>query len=675
MFIRLAGRVSVSGPAGMVEAAQLPGRQGRIVLTSLALTLQPVSRQVLADRLWGDRPPKEWARDLSAVVSKLRAALGRAGMGEILSDAASYQLRLPPDARVDIAQARQAAEAAERALADGRLELASGLAGEVIEVAARPFLPGEEGGWVDEVRAEVHQLRLRALEVSAEVQAKSGEFGAAVRALCEVLELEPFREAASRRLMRVHLDAGNRAEAVRVYERLRELLAGELGVDPAPDTARLYLEVLRTTLVEPAPAAVPEVRYARSGRLSIAYQVLGDGPIDLVLVPGWVSNVELCWQEPRMAAFLRQIAGWCRLILFDKRGTGLSDPIPIDAPPLLEDRMDDVRAVMDAAGSERAVVLGFSEGGAMSVLFAAAYPERTAGLVLWGAWCRQLRDENFPWGWTREEGMRRFVRPLQQRGVVSPQWFAPSVADDPVFLEWFERYARQSASPGMAVALLKANAGMDVRDVLPSVRVPTIVLHRTDDVLVEVGQGRYLAEHIPGARIVEFPGSDHWPWVGDGEPILAELAAFLAKVARPGVEPEQVLTTVMATSLADPRAAVVTSTIRQHRGVLMERTSGLVTARFDGPGRAVDCAVELVRQDRGQARAGVHTGEVTLDGERVHGLTVELAGEVVARAVAGEVLVTRTVTDLVAGSRLRFDPRGELDLVRVGGVWALFAVA
>jgi pimeloyl-ACP methyl ester carboxylesterase/DNA-binding SARP family transcriptional activator len=677
MFIRLAGRLMVSGPSGVVEATGLPGRQGRLVLTLLALTGQPVSRQLLADRLWGERLPKAWERDLSAVVSKVRAAFGRAGAGEIVSDAVSYQLRLPPDARVDIPQARLSTEAAERALADGRADLAADLAGEVIEVAARPFLPGEDDGWVDEVRAELRQLRLRALEVSAEVYAGSGQFPAAVRALSEVLDLEPYRETAGRRLMRVHLEAGNRAEAVRTYERMRERLAGELGVDPAPGTAQLYLEVLRATLVAPvgsASLAVPDVLYARSGRLSIAYQVLGDGPVDLVLVPGWVSNVELCWQEPRMAAFLRRIATSSRLMLFDKRGTGLSDPIPVDAPPLLEERMDDVRAVMDAAGSERAVVMGFSEGGAMSAMFAAAHPERTAGLVLWGTWCRQLRDQDFPLGWTREQGMRRFVRPIQQRGVVAPQWFVPSLAGDPAFLAWFERYARQSASPGMAIALLKANAAMDVRAVLPSVRVPTMVLHRIDDVLVEVGQGRYLAEHIPGARMVEFPGSDHWPWVGDSEPILAEIVAFLDTVATPVTRREQVLATVVAASLAEPMAAAVTGAISLQRGVVIERTAEMVTARFDGPGRAVDCAVQLVGMDTGRARAGVHTGEVTFDGDRVHGLTVEIAGEVAARAAAGEVLVTRTVTDLVAGSRLRFDPRGEQDLPKVGA-WTLFAVA
>ena len=679
--IQVTGRMRVEGPAGVLEAADLPGRQGRLVLASLAATDQPVAREVLAERLWADQLPKAWRRDLSAVVSKLRALLGRVGVGDakvIQSDAWSYQLRLPAGAEVDLSFARWAVVAAPAAMAEGRPERAAALARRAAQICARPLLPGEDDGWIEALRAELAQLRLRALESVAEASAAQEGWAEAVRALEEVVRLEPFRETAHRRLMQVHLDGGDRAAAVRTYERLRGLLTAELGVDPAPETERAYLEALRASEpasagplgARPAATALPEVRYARTGRTSVAYQVVGDGPIDVVVVLGWVSNVELAWQEPHLAGFLRRLARHGRVLLFDKRGTGLSDPIPLDAPPSLEQRMDDVRAVMDAAGSETAVVFGISEGGVMSALFAATHPDRTAGLVLYGSWARQMRDADFPWGWTREEGMRRFVRPLQLRGSVPPQWFAPSAVGDPAFDEWFGRYQRQSASPGMAIALLQANARMDIRPVLPTIRVPTLVLHRTDDALVSVGQGRYLAEHIPTARLVEFPGRDHWPWFGESEPILAEIGDFLIR-AEESTGTEQVLATVVAGFL--PRDIDVAGQVAARRGITAARPAGQFLARFDGPVRAVECAVSVVRELAPAGRVGIHTGEVDVAADRFDGLAVDIASEVAARAAPGEVLVTRTVTDLVAGSRLRFEPRGTHSLAAIGNGWELAA--
>jgi hypothetical protein len=266
--------------------------------------------------------------------------------------------------------------------------------------------------------------------------------------------------------------------------------------------------------------------------------------------------------------------------------------------------------------------------------------------------------------------MRRFVRPLQQRGSVPAQWFAPSAVGDPGFDEWFGRYQRQSASPGMAIALLQANARMDVRAVLPTIRVPTLVLHRTDDSLVSVGQGRYLAEHIPGARLVEFPGHDHWPWFGQSEPVLAEIGDFLGRVTATERGPQQVLATVIAGFLS--RDVDVADRVAAQRGIVAARPAGQVLARFDGPVRAVECALRIVRELAPDGRIGIHTGEVGA-GDRLDGLAVDLAWEVAARAAPGEVLVTRTVTDLVAGSRLRFQPRGRQHLSAIGSDWELAA--
>jgi pimeloyl-ACP methyl ester carboxylesterase len=413
--------------------------------------------------------------------------------------------------------------------------------------------------------------------------------------------------------------------------------------------------------------AAPEVRYARSGPVSIAYTVSGDGPVDVVFVPGWVSNVELVWHEPRQAAFLRQLARACRLIMFDKRGTGLSDPVPIDRPPSLEERMDDVRVVMDEVSSERAVLFGFSEGGSMSILFAATHPARVSGLMLWGTWCRQRVGHDFPLGWTREEGRRRFVQPIQRDGIVPLRWFAPSLAGDPDVQQWYTRYARHAASPGMAIALLRSIGALDVRHVLPSVRVPTVVLHRTDDVLVEVGQGRYLAEHIPGARLVEFAGADHWPWIGDGQAVLDEMRSFLDRIDAPPEAPEHQLATVLAIA----GAPVSQDLVRHHRGVLV--SAGGTLARFDGPSRAVRCALDLVAQAP-DARAGLHTGEVTITGRQVHGLAATLAEAIRDRAAPGTVLVSRTVSDLTAGSGLTFALTDEHVRDSDQRTWPLLAV-
>ncbi len=642
----------IQGPGGSVRAADFPGRQGRLVFASLALSGQPLLRETLADRVWRDQLPKAWERDLSTVVSKLRALLIGVGFGgrEVITTVSTaYQLRLPPDAQTDVDRAGELALAAEAALRSGEDAHAVKLAEDAAAIAIQPFLPGEDAPWIDEVRAGLHQLQYRGLHAAASGQSRLGHHTEALRLTEQALALDPFRESAYRLLMRIHLDLGDRAQAVDAYERCRRLLASELGLDPSPETQALHLTALRAG----APAVtVPEIRYTRSGRVSIAYQEIGEGPIDLVLVPGWISNLELAWEEPRMAGFLRRLASMVRLIMFDKRGTGLSDPIPIDTPPDLEVRMDDVRAVMDAAESRRAVLLGFSEGGAMSLLFAASHPDRTLGLVLWGSWVRQRPGPDFPLGWSREEGMRRFVRPIQETGTVDSRWFAPSVAGDPEFERWFRRYARHSASPGMAIALLRANAAMDVRPVLPAVRVPSLVLQRTDDVLVEVGHGRYLAQHLPGARYTELAGRDHWPWLGDSQSVLAQIERFLGELAPGPPVVDEVLATVVCV-----RPGEGTDRLHSYRGVLVLSDGAELVARFDGPVRAVRFAADVARDG---ARAGVHTGLVVLHGAETSGPAMPVARELAGLAAPGEVLLTRAVADLTGGSELRLAERPDL---------------
>lgn len=436
-------------------------------------------------------------------------------------------------------------------------------------------------------------------------------------------------------------------------------------------------------------------RYARSGDVNIAYQVVGDGPDDLVLVPGWVSHVEVAWQHPSLARFLNRLASFSRLIVFDKRGTGLSDRVPVGGLPTLEQRMDDVRAVMDAVGSERAALFGISEGGPMCALFAATYPDRATALIMYGSYARRLKDKDYPWG-PDPETRQEFFEAIESGwgGVVDLGELAPSVVDDTTFADWWATYLRSGASPGAALALAKMNSQVDIRHVLPAIRLPTLILHRAGDLDMDVGGGRYLGDHIPGARYVELPGADHLPWVGDQDAILDEIEEFLTG-ARTRPEPDRVLATVLFTDIVDSTSkaaamgdsrwrdlleahnGIVDRGLGTWRGRLVKSTGDGILATFDGPGRAIQCAAALCREMRSlgvQIRAGLHTGECELLGDDISGISVNIAARVAALAGADEVLVSRTVKDLVAGSGIEFESRGEHSLKGVRGAWELFAV-
>jgi pimeloyl-ACP methyl ester carboxylesterase len=437
----------------------------------------------------------------------------------------------------------------------------------------------------------------------------------------------------------------------------------------------------------------PETRYTRSGDVNIAYQVVGDGPLDLVFVMGWVTNLEAFWQEPSVARFFQRLASFSRLILFDKRGTGLSDRVPINELPTLEQRMDDVRAVMDAAASERAALFGVSEGGPMCVLFAATYPQRTSALILYGSYAKRLREPDYPWAPTPEERQRWYDLVEQGwGGVVDIDTMAPNA--DPHFREWWPRYLRMGASPAAALALGRMNAQIDIRDVLPSIRVPTLILHRTGDKDMDVGGARYMSKRIPGAKYVELPGDDHLPFVGDQEAILDEVEELLTG-ARDHANPDRVLATVLFTdmvgstersaTLGDKRWGdlleahnrVMREELERFRGREIDTAGDGLFATFDGPARAIRCACAM-RAELGKLgiviRAGLHTGECELVGDKVRGIAVHVGSRVASLAGPSEVLVTGTVKDLVAGSGLEFEDRGMHTLRGVPGDWRLFAV-
>jgi pimeloyl-ACP methyl ester carboxylesterase/class 3 adenylate cyclase len=439
----------------------------------------------------------------------------------------------------------------------------------------------------------------------------------------------------------------------------------------------------------------PETMYARSGDVNIAYQVIGDAPLDLVFVMGWVSHLEYFWREPSFARFLLRLASFSRLILFDKRGTGLSDRVPINQLPTLEQRMDDVRAVMNAVGSERAALCGVSEGGPMCSLFAATYPEKTLALVMIGTYAKRIRDAEYPWGPTAEQ-REEFFEVMRQHwgGPVGIDERAPSVADDPKFRDWWATYLRMGASPGAAVALTKMNAEIDVRNVLPSIRVPSLVIHRTDDQCLKVEEGRFVAERIPGAKFVEFPGHDHLPFVGDQDAILDEMEEFLTGV-RHTLEPDTVLATVLFTYVAgvdDQRnesksssnweellrrlRAHIAKEIEWFRGRQIDMVGDRPLASFDGPARAVRCALAITEYASRlgvEMRAGLHTGECEIVGDKIAGAAAEIGVCVANEARYGEVLVSSTVKDLVAGSGIKFDDRG-IHVMSDCGEWRLFSV-
>ena len=443
-------------------------------------------------------------------------------------------------------------------------------------------------------------------------------------------------------------------------------------------------------------AMTPETKYARSGNLHIAYQVVGDGSLDLVFVHGWISHIEHLWEEPSIARFLRGLASFSRLILLDKRGTGLSDPVPLDELPTLEQRMDDVRAVMDAAGSRRAALLGTSEAGALNLLFAATHPERTAALILLNSYARLAWSEDYPFGIPADaaDALLDGIEKGWGTGVAFEALVA-SQADNEAMRRWWARYQRLAASPGAAVTLLRRAFDTDARAVLPLIAAPTLILHRAGDPFSGPEHGRYLAQHIPGARYVELSGGDHLFFVQDADPLLAEIQEFLTGV-REGGEAERVLATVLfvdivgstehAVRLGDRRwrdlldayYRAVRGELARFRGREIDTAGDGLFAMFDGPARAIRCASAIrdaVRALGLAVRVGVHTGECEVIGAKIGGLAVHIGARVTAAAGVDDVLVSSTVKDLVAGSGLRFEDRGAHVLKGVPGEWRLFAVA
>jgi class 3 adenylate cyclase len=435
------------------------------------------------------------------------------------------------------------------------------------------------------------------------------------------------------------------------------------------------------------------IQYARSGEIHIAYQVIGDGPLDLVCVMGALTNLNVLWEDPDYRRFCERLASFSRLILFDKRGMGLSDRVRAGT---LEERMDDVRAILDAVGSESAALMGVSEGGPMSILFAATYPERTRALVLCGAEVKEETSDDWPWG----EGTREEFEQWTDIDLVVERWgkgggidyFAPSRAGDERLRRFAGRLQVESASPHDAVAFMRMGFEIDIRNVVPSVNAPTLILHRADDKVCNVENARWLARNVEGSRYVELAGMDHLPWI-DGDDILDEMQEFLTGVREPA-EPERMLATVLFTDivgstdrarelgdrrwrdLLERHNEIVRRDLERFRGVEIDTAGDGFFATFDGPARAIRCArsiVENVHSVGLDVRSGLHTGECELSADSVRGIAVHTGARVAALAAPGEVLVSSTVKDLVAGSGIDFTDRGVHELKGIPGEWRLYA--
>jgi DNA-binding SARP family transcriptional activator/pimeloyl-ACP methyl ester carboxylesterase len=656
---------------------------------------ETVSAGRLIEELWEGHPPPSATTTLATYVSQLRRLL----------DAQVLETR-PGGYRLVVARDGLDAARFQAAVADPPGADPAAVArvlGEALAWWRGAALEDFVGAaWAESERVRLEGLRLVATEELGQARLVLGDHARLVPELEALVTAHPLRERLWAQLMVALYRCGRQADALRAYGRLRGHLAEELGIDPSAELAGLEEAILlhkpeldwhppaRTAeLGAVMRAGPPPIRYTNAGGINIAYRVLGDGPLDLVWVSGLSSNLEIEWEQPIYFRFMQRLAKFSRLIAFDKRGMGLSDRNV--GAPTLEDRMDDVRAVMDAVGSERAALVGDSEGGMMSMLFAATYPDRTVALVLYGTTARWRRDVDYPYD--NDDVLAQLYQIIDHAWGTgeSLRVFAPSLLQFPQAREIFGRLERASGSPGTMRALIDTLADSDVRAALPLITAPALVLHAADDLAVPIEMGRWLAQHIPGARFVELPGEHD---VVDFERFANHVEPFLAGLDHV-VTADRVLATVLftdivgsteqAAQLGDRRwrellerfRDLTRQRLRLFRGQELNTRGDDFLATFDGPARAIRCAQSIAQAATTlglQVRSGLHTGEIELMDDDIAGIVVHLGARVAALAGPSEVLVTRTVVDLVAGSGLEFSDRGKHSLKGVPGTWRLFAL-
>jgi DNA-binding SARP family transcriptional activator/pimeloyl-ACP methyl ester carboxylesterase len=487
------------------------------------------------------------------------------------------------------------------------------------------------------------------------------------------LALDHLHEPAHRMLMELYASADQQAAALRQYQECRRLLKEELGITPEAATMELY-EAIRSGIKFSSAyetVKIPKTQYVPSGEVHIAFQTLGSGPVDLLIVPGFVSHLEVIWESPTLARALQHLAKAYRVILFDKRGVGLSDRVGY--PPTLEHTMDDMLAVLNAVGSKRAVLFGFSEGGPNSLVFCAAHPERVQGLILYGTLAKGMRSADYPWALTEQQHVKWLDWLLSVWGKPVPHlYFAPSRASDHELWEWFAKILRLGSSPGGVQGVLDVLKEIDVRQILSSIHIPVLVMHRVEDRAMRVAAGRYIAENIPDARYVELPGDDHWWWLGDVDGVMRTIEAFISSLKSVS-STDRLLATILCIRLErkDDSAgelykrleSIFNREIKRYQGYRMRNSRQIVLSTFDGPSRAIQCALTLHRIGRQNGipfPITLHTGECLVVGSQLSGEALEIAKAALSVAGSESVLVSRTVKDLVVGAGFTFEKHGAI---------------
>ena len=704
MEFRVLGPLEVTADG---QPVPLAGARTRAVLAMLLVHAnQVVSCDQLIEELWPGQQPRA-ADSLQVRLSELRKALRSAGEADrLVTRPPGYLLRVKPG-ELDTLRFGQLAAEGNAALADGDVATAARRLGEALRLWRGPALADlDNAPFARAAAGQLEEERLAALESRTEALLACGRHQDIIAELETLTAAHPLHERFWRHRMLALYRAGRQADALRAYRDLRAMLIADLAIEPGPDVRDLHARILRQDPVLDWPTTgatgigqacpgqagsgpaggdtVPRTRYTQTDDgIHVAYQVLGEGERDIVFVPGLMSHLELLWEDHETSAFFRRLSRLGRLILFDKRDTGLSDQAPGDMS--LEERMEDVRAVMRAAGCRQAVLFGDSEGAPMSLLFAATYPERVTALILGSASARWFPAAGYPCG----QGVQEMFEGLQDIAMhrwgqgASIEWYLQSRASSAHGRELFGRFERMAVSPNAFLRMLRMIRDIDVRAVLPAIHVPTLVIQRLDDRIAPPCHGRYLASHITGARYFEQPG-DHslrFAASGDSDALCTEIAGFLASLS-PLREPGRVLATIMQAQVADGRpeadGEAAGQLVRCHRGQLVKATVDGLLATFDAPGQAIRCAVAIIDQAAAlgvRLRAGIHTGEVERLGDGITGISVQIADRVATLARPAEILVSRTVKDLVTGSGISFTERGCHQLNGEGEPWPLFAVA
>lgn len=681
------------------------GARTRAVLAMLLANANTVvSAERLANELWPEFSPERAAANLQVRLSELRKALRSVGEADRLATRNPGYLIHVTAEELDASRFEQLTTAGRDALTAGDPTGAVELLDQALaQWRGQAFADLDQLAFARAERARLEEQRLGALESRIDARLACGRHRDTVAELESLTADNPLRERLWLQLLLALYRSGRQADALRAYRELRSSLVEQLGIEPGPELRELEARILRQDPElgsQPARRSLtdqharPETRYVQSDGVHIAYQVLGGGERDILFVPGLMSHLELVWEDPETAEFYRRLASLGRLILFDKRDTGLSDRAPNDST--LEERMTDVKAVMSAVSSQRAVVFGYSEGAPMSVLFTATYPEKVSALILGSAFARWFPAPVYPCGPGAEQVYDSMVEIATNRWGqgATIDWYLPSRSHSPHARELLGRFERMAVNPSAFLRMLRMIREIDVRAVLPAVHVPTLVIQRSGDRINPPFYGQYLASHIAGARYFEQPG-DHvlrFAAGGDLDVLLAEIEDFLA-TPPPAPQHTRVLTTILiAEAIGDSKPARGAADqlpvldidvqdagrhVRAHRGRVRSSTGRRVLATFDAPGQSVRCAAAIRDSATAlgiQLRIGIHTGEVDLHSEHVDGASVEIAERILGHAEPDEILVSGTVKDLVVGSGITFADRGPHELAAAAERWSLYVV-